>query len=468
MQEHDAAYGVIEGHPIFGSVESFLRRKGVSREMVDFLSPRLCFAYPKAFWLKLAAGGAEDLRGRQAINSEQIGTILRAWLERQSVFRRIVFDLRGLTILDLDDLLAFFNSLRGDFRYFYVCDSLLAPLLLHKGVPESLIVCSEAAMLHRLRHDIPLEECAVQLQRTLTVETLDSALLQHAGKRQLSACDVVAFDLSAVTNVDFPGLSMLAPVIHSIGNVYGTLALISNARRKTHRAFDEIRFWDVMAAHLLNSNPRPPPLDSANIFFLRTFTDENLNEVQDKCAESFDRLLGLHTAWFTRMAGLTKRSWQSAVDRTAALILDLRLVIRELVDNVTFHSHGLGYITMSFDAKVGLWIYVGDTGIGLARGMRRKYKFSVTNDAKAIELALRLQEYKHKRRRTRGAFSYGGHGLDRISLILHDLYGELRIRSRGFMGRFLPAESRKPVALTSDMFPLQGTHLHIFIPSRKP
>lgn len=467
MQEHDVAYGIIDDHPLVGGLDRFFRKHGIAADLIDFFSTRIFFAYPKTLWFRLFAEVPRDVKLRQALGSSEIGEVFAAWISDRAVFKRIVFDLRGITILDLDPLLAFFARARGDRANFYLCDLPLIPLLLHKGVDRELVRSSELAILHNLRNANVFDGCVVQPSQSLTIKTLDRALVKQAPRSELTARDLLVFDLNRATRLDFTAASMIGPIIHSTANTFGTLALVTNTRRKVRRLLEELGFWRTMSPYLLNGRSAIAPGTPA-IFPLQTFTGDNLIDLQDRCAAAFDDMVSTFGGWFARVAKLTKLSRQVTINRTALLIRDLRQVIRELTENVALHSHGLGYIAMHFDAQIGLRIYVGDTGIGLARGLSRKYKLSVRSDVRAIELALSLREHKHKRRRLRGSFSYGGRGLDRIGLILGDLYGEMSIRSDTAMGTFVPAEGRHPVTITRRMYHVQGTHLHLLIPNQHP
>lgn len=465
MHENDIAYGVIEGHPLFAGIDAFLRRHGLKEEIVDFLMPRLCVAYPKTLWYKLLPEEPGDIRIRQTMTSSGTSGVLREWIEAKSLFRRMVFDLRGMAILDFEDLLPFLEEMRGGLPFAYVCDPPLVPLLLHHRIADASIVTSEPAMLHRIRNEAS-EPCIVHLPAQLTDETLDAALLAHARASRLKSAELVVLDMTLVTQLDFAGISLLAPVIHSFANRYAALTIVANTRRSVEKELNRFGFYHVMSGYLVHSYPGSAEPQSDYIFPLQAFTDAELNAIRDRCKVMLDALVLDHGPWFRAVARLTMHPWQDKVDKKAALILDFRDVIRELADNVTLHSHGLGYMMMHFDPRAGLRIYVGDTGIGLRRGLARKYRLPIHNDMEAVELALSLREHKHKRRRVHGSVSYGGRGLDRIGLILHDLRGTITIRTNGAVGVFAPAAGRRPSKLVNRRYKVHGTHLHVFIPTR--
>jgi hypothetical protein len=470
MHEHEVAKGVIEGHPAISGVDRFLKKHRVSKELIDFICQRLCFAYPRTLWLKYQADKTGDIQVRQSFDPVLLGAAINAWVKQEAQFSRIVFDLRQVTILDLDQLLAFFRAVTGDLlRGFYVCDEPLSWLLGKKGVDAKAIVPDETTMLQHLRSPDDLRQCSIPLPAELTAQSLDQALLEHASKSQLACCDVACFDMCQVVEMDFTALSMLAPVIHSLAHCHGVLATVTNPRRKISRSLEQFGVLQAVASYLVPSPPNvPPPEVLPYVFPVRTFTVDDSPEMQDHCMKKFDLMLETYKEWFTLIAGLTRHSTQQSVDKAGRLLLDFRRVIRELAENVAQHSDGLGYISMEFQQAEGLKIYMGDTGIGLARGIAHKYQLPVRGDMQALKLVLNLMEHKHRRRRLPGGFAYGGRGLEKVSSILGDLHGRLTVRSGTAEAVFVLHQGRDPAALKRGMYRVLGTHLHIFVPTHTP
>jgi len=200
---------------------------------------------------------------------------------------------------------------------------------------------------------------------------------------------------------------------------------------------------------------------------MKAFTSEEYADLQSVCHSRFDEMLRNYKWWFSDMAGLSTRSREAGYVRTVQLISDFRQLVKELTENVAYHAHGLGYMMMELDPRIGLSIYVGDTGIGLARGLSRAYQVRIRSDTEAVGIVLKLKDLKHKRRRLPGTLTSGGRGLERVSLILQDMAGLVWIRTRRAMAVFTPGKSRDPQELKRELFNVQGTHVHILIPSRQ-
>ena len=138
------------------------------------------------------------------------------------------------------------------------------------------------------------------------------------------------------------------------------------------------------------------------------------------------------------------------------------------MENVSVHAQGLGYLMMDLDPlpDAGLSIYVGDTGIGLSKGIRAAYEFRPRNDAEAVGMILRMRSHLRLRRRAHGPFISGGRGLERVGTILAKLKGKLLVRSGSAMAEFEPSSSLEPARILEKLYPIQGTQLHIFIPTK--
>jgi len=146
----------------------------------------------------------------------------------------------------------------------------------------------------------------------------------------------------------------------------------------------------------------------------------------------------------------------------------LRHVIKELIDNVAGHAYGLGYVMMELNPqpKHGLSIYVGDTGIGLARGIAQSYHIEGLSDVDAVKMSMCLGDQLDRRRRLPGTLALGGRGLEHVGVMLKKLSGTIWVRSGNAMATFSPGQKRDPIEVTDGLYQTQGTHFHIKIPSR--
>jgi hypothetical protein len=171
-----------------------------------------------------------------------------------------------------------------------------------------------------------------------------------------------------------------------------------------------------------------------------------------------------------------KRFKDEEASRMKSTALWLKGTIKELVDNVLYHAGGmgsggireiaLGYISIEVDTlpKEGLHVYVGDTGIGLEKGLARSYEMKPPTEAEAVAMALSLGEKLDQRKPSEDP--RGGRGLEHAGVLLRRLRGRICIRTGGAMAIFAPEKGRKAVKIQSNMYNVQGTHIHIRIPSK--
>jgi hypothetical protein len=477
MHQHRLAEGVVEGHPLVEGLQQFLRREKIDPHWIQFLKSRVHFAYPKTLWIKLFAEAPTELKLRHALDPERIGGALNRWIKQRGEFRRIVFDLRGVRILDIDLMLAFFKIVSSTLsERFYLHDAQLADVFDRRNVDEKAIFDSEAAMLSRLRSAPNASPCTVEMPGTLTLDSFDKALRRYAPAARLAQADVVIFDMQSVTKIDFQALSMLAPTIHSIAHLHGTLASVSNARRTITRSFEEHGTFQIVLPYLtepVGIATTPPNL--AGILPILAFTDQEFIEVQRFFDQKVETMFDAFKEWFSEIARLTPEELkhisvsrtEDRISRFKYLFTNLQQIIKELAENVAAHSHGLGYLAMQLDRNDGLRIYVGDTGIGLAKGIRAHYQLPIRSDLSAVQLAFSLGNYRDKRRKDPGSsFLTGGRGLDKVGFILESLGGEVIVRSGTAVAAFQPRSGRDATLKRSRLYNVLGTHVHLFIPPR--
>lgn len=114
----------------------------------------------------------------------------------------------------------------------------------------------------------------------------------------------------------------------------------------------------------------------------------------------------------------------------------------------------------------GLRIYVGDTGIGLASGISKSYGIGNLSHVKAVEMSMTLADQIERRRTLPGPLAFGGRGLEHVGVMLKRLRGTISMQTGHAMAEFAPTKKRKPLNTYKDLYHIQGTHVHIKIPTR--
>jgi len=468
MHDDPLAIGLDDAHPLLAGLAGFLKRSKIPAGWIEFVTERMFFAYPGTAWFRLAAAAPEDVKNRHELHPHVIGQALNGWLSRRRELRRIVFDLRGMTIVDIEDTLALFDDMQRGLAAFYLADVQLADVLrATASVPQDAIFTAEKELISYLRNPIHLRLLSVLLPECLTLWTLNEALKKYVSRRSLQSYDVLVLDMTNVLKEDFQALSMLAPLIQDAARRYGILSWVVNPRRKLAHELTRYGALRVVKGYLVEDSPGTveprhlwPGMD------MKAFTRNELHELESLCEARFVQMLIAHEHWFKKVMRISTKTRQRTVDRRARLLQELRQLIWELAENVAYHSEGLGFIMMDLEPATGLHIYVGDTGIGLRRGLVRAYKTRLSTEREAVSVVLKLGLMRNKRRRFPLTFASGGRGYERVRLILRDLGGQLWIRSRDSIGVFSPGGGREPQELRQGMYDVLGTHLHILIPTR--
>lgn len=467
MQEHEPAGFLVDEHPVIRGLGAYLKKEKTPKELVSFVCQGLFFAYPRTLWLKIKTNTKDEMLARQSLDPWELGGKIHRWTTEKTDCRRIVFDLREVTILDLDQLVAFFDAVTGgELHGFIVCEAALDWLLTRKGRDQKYITNDATAALQQLRKLPDLRRHTIVLPAHLSAETLNQTLLDHASNRALTGCDVVRFDLCQVVRMDFEALTLLAPVVHSLALRYGVLTEFAGGRnRKIGQLLERFNLLGTIGTFLTEVPDKSLGQgELPGVFPLQVFTDTNMIEVQVGCERKFNEMLDTFAKPFAGILRISKLSSDQLVEQRKRLILDFRKMIHEMADNVAEHSGGVGYLGMEFEPEQGLHIYVGDTGVGLARGLAKRYRLPIRGDTQALAVAFNLGEQKHLRRKSHRDAGFGGRGLDRIGSILGDLRGELSIRSGAAEAVYEFRKGRKPTLFRQKRYRILGTHMYIFVP----
>jgi hypothetical protein len=335
---------------------------------------------------------------------------------------------------------------------------------------RSEIFASESDVVEYLRNQAREYPCRILLPSNLTWKSLDEIFKKLAPPSRLKKSDCLILDFVTVASADFNAICLLSPIVHSLAHAYGLLASTDRISSKAAYIFKKYGPLRVMGSYFLNGKADIVQ-HQGNLMDgipMKAFTEAETLAIQDRCLDGFNELLKSRTRWFVEVSNISQTTNQRSIDYVAALIIHFRQIIKELVENVSMHAHGIGYFMMELDPSFekGLDIYVGDTGVGITKGLSRAYKnLNIRSDAKAVEMVMQLKELKKRRKVLQGTLDSGGRGLERVGAILERFSGRLTVRSGTAMAEFHLAQSRKPAVVHTKLYPIQGTHIHIFIPT---
>ena len=469
MHTHRCGEAVNDGHPLNTGLVSYLRKHVVQPSCVNFLANRICFVYPKTLWLRLAADTPDDVRLRQELEVQVVGDLISKWLREISRFPRVVLDLRNVTIVDVGHLRGFLSSLtKGTPNTYYLVDtsaSIVMSRLLN--LSESMIYTDEPKVISAIRQSLAESFATVSFPRRVDVLSMDSVLREQLSRRRMTGCDAVIFDCQHVGAMDFGATAMLTPLVHSLAHKYGVLAKFINIPGRLAKMLERFGALRPISSFLLSgcAGIDEPVRSDNRAMPLTAFTSDELFNIQVKFLNSFDGMVRDDINWFMRTLGLSKRSRPWTIDKMGNMVVVFRQLVKELVENVALHAYGIGYAMLELHPVTGMSIFVGDVGIGLARGISHVYRVRVRGDEQAVSMVMGLKNLMSKRRRPLGALAYGGRGLERVRYILGKLEGTALVRSGTSMALYQPKHASDPTNIYHRLFAMCGTQILINIPS---
>jgi ABC-type transporter Mla MlaB component len=470
MHPYLATERVVKSHPIMGHLVRDLLASTPTPPKSDseFLKANSFFIYPRTFYLRWNAETEKELGAREQFDAHLTSSSLNKWLKSTNL-NGIVLDLRGVTILNSDLVVDFFRRLRTGFqRAFCLCEENRRGFFSSQlDLAPNAIFTTEEALTQHLRDQNQLIIHELRFREKLDQAALEDVLATNHTNFQ--NCDAVRFDLTGVHTIDFTALSLLSPVIHSLAHEFGTLASLVNMSKAVSEDINLYGVVGVMKDYLLcdSLHLAGAGIPSSKRLPMLPFSRGEFPAVQAQGEEFFYEFCKAHYQWFYEAAGTTQWSTTARLEKFAVAFRSFLGLVKELTENAAYHSAGLGYLMVSFDEISGLRIYVGDTGVGLARGIQRRYKLNVKSDEHALELAFQLHPIYTARRKELKSFGSGGRGLARVRAILSKLSGELTIRTGTASGRYHPSSPSMATEIKGDLCHIQGTHVHISIPNRK-
>jgi hypothetical protein len=477
MHIHNWPEHHVNEHPVILDLERSLRAKKFSKDETEFLCRHLHFAYPRTLWFAWEVdledeSALKDINQRHRLDPKKTGEFLTAWLTRKPSLKNIVFDFTNVVVMDLESMrtLVAATAVRKHGGKYYVCSGEIAEHLRQlPDVDPGAIFPSEKLLLYHLREHPKNQRSVVPMPASLDLLSFDAALRRYASKRRLQGCDIIAFDMRKVKKVSFEAHCMFSPTIHSLAHSYGILATVLNAGKlvndlTVHGTLRPMRSYLVNVPQTLLRRAEPPE-EKGNPLPVHTFTPATPG-ISDVWMHRLNTIYRYYAAWFADIEHVRR---QQKERRFGSSLVYMQNIVHELVTNVMHHSHGLGYVAIELDPEPGkgLDFYVGDTGIGLAKGLQHSYQMKMPSDSQAVVMAMNLGKKLVLRRKLKGTLGYGGRGLAHAGVLLRRLNGTISMRSGSAMATFAPTAGKGRAAVeVNDMYPVQGTHVHIHIPSR--
>jgi hypothetical protein len=473
MIHHNPTGDIVHAHPLL--LEHWKKNKHhIHGSIAETVRGALGFVYPRALYLRFSVLEQCLSLVSQTELETQLGKFLSESITSESKLHRIVCDCRnaGIKMRDLAAHLLRRLEIPHPRRIIWAsCSSST------KRVSSFHDLEPTSKLLHEIRATIPSSAVReITLPPYLSQNSLFDLLSDSGVEATIRECDVINWNFGAVLNFDSEALSLVSPLVHSLGHSHGILAKISGVSDKLAYRLKRLGFLRPMAGFFLENQADifsiSPTSSDWTTVPMRTFSSAELGDIEHLLYEYVDGLVANDPSWFYEKADLTgassKEYINQRVEHVKNLVRRIKQILSELLSNVVQHAKGIGYVMCELDQRTrgsGLSLYIGDTGIGFQKGLAKAYKRCPRSDHKSVAIFLSLIDEQVQRRSLPGVYNTGGRGLARVSTILGALGGKITVRSGSAYALFEPAKGREPQRMRKGDFPIQGTHIHILIPT---
>lgn len=282
-----------------------------------------------------------------------------------------------------------------------------------------------------------------------------------------SLCFVI--DLNNITDLSSFGLFYLMLFIEKICWDYGLLCIIKcdNLSRRVFNSLRSYSFCKIKEPYIIFNAPVDTgEKDTFRSFNIRKFGGRSLTKLMDNTSYFFGYIVNMFPDYFNEYIGIPYEFKEDGKVRTMRLVRKNVILqfISELVANIQFHSEGNGYIFIELNRYI-LSIIVGDSGIGIRRGIIKNYNLEekLINDHNAINLAFNLFPYHHLRSKyAEGA----GCGLRDTLNYIFRCNGKFIMRTNKTVGSFVNPVVRAtyPSKILDFYFNANGTQYLVNLP----
>jgi hypothetical protein len=143
-------------------------------------------------------------------------------------------------------------------------------------------------------------------------------------------------------------------------------------------------------------------------------------------------------------------------------------VAYELVDNISLHSDGLGYFFATVTKTGHLYLFIGDTGVGLTKGLQKNYLFntSTISDRQAVEVCFNLREHAGQRKNSNYHVDCCGYGLSDSLVNIFTCKGKFLYRTGSVIGAYMNPVTKMiaPSKIIESKLNICGTQYLIMFP----
>lgn len=495
-------------HPILDALAQCLRAVGDER-LVTLFETHVAFLYPKTLAISfvgaplpdgltdpdlpdiraadpsfaeenvLESTASKDIRDARPVENAIFLRFLEQLvqcLDQVDLVPIFVVDLRDQRILDEPFLVKSLEVLSRKVQHILLlCSSDIRDELLRDMPSKSFLDTSELKAYLRQLWRSGEKSLDLALPPFINLASLD----EHLGRVDLAIGSQSAYctvlDFSKANNSSFFSIVQLVVIMHAASRRTGNVWRISSANQTVTRKLILHRVFEALGP-ILDKGCIPASLDASQ---------PTLDELQTSCGiHVFDRS-SLSTVIETTDNYMAKlRRAYAHLNHPVLMISDsvftsrkprpyrqtlyqiIRLIISELIENVVLHSDGLGFFAARANETL-LFLYIGDCGVGVKRGILRNYDLTdmIVDERQALEYLFQLASFRTKRRGDDAYNEGAGFGLRDTLQRIFACKGKFICRSGRHIASFMnPVSKVSSPSLQQCLGHVDGTQFMIMIP----
>jgi hypothetical protein len=505
-------YFPFKKHPELERINRFFRSRKVKKVVQDILKNNIRYLYPRILSISLEKypdylkdyelhpWENKDFKKRanfeeadRSISIQPLSkhileciTYLREYCDSNKSDLIIVCDLRISSYIDRSILVVF---LEGIFRktsplivlYPESIKSIIDDLSVERKDSKWNVIFFDSTikLFNYIETYINKDENALKiiLPEKLTIASFGECLNSNNFRKKVKTKFLIELDFYKTHYINPFVLFLLNNLIRSYSAQYGLRWKFSNIskREKLFLLFENFKILSVNSFFLNSDHSVEKLIEEKNLRQLGVylFNERTRNAINQKFNDFLNDLVKMFPNYLNQRAAITYESAYKSYKpckRYFSYHNYIRMIVSELVENVTLHSNGTGYFASELKNYI-LFIYIGDCGIGIHKGILQNYKldhlFKSTEDS--LRNLFRLDEHNDKRMDSKTFSKGAGFGLKDTLNNIFRLKGKIVYRSGEYFGAYLNPvkKASAPPNIFRSNTNIRGTQYMIMIPMSK-
>ena len=505
MIKHHHPFYAFKDHPILIRIREAFRSLNTDDGHISLLSKHVRFVYPKIISFSFDEYPADwcDFREFSSIQGTDDDSImLRHGARCENLVLGERLSMFFSDLLRATEIVKFRPIIALDMRYAHFFDQTLISKILDirdkKGLNIQILLIANENIKPFLNDEyiqrgvhllFSLDELSayineliqmdkyiftVKLSDNVSLKQLESIIVEKDLSELIKTALLVIIDLSKASSISCFSINTLNLLIHTLAHHYGILFRFEYKKpfSKVSNKLLEFRTTKVNRFFLIH-RAKQEELTEKNVrqFGVYLFDGNSyrilLNESRSfmyKVGEMFKDFLQEPITISYDYEGDSRKVKSYRYLNRCSIIIN---IINELVENAIRHSNGVGYLSITI-SKYQLFIFVGDCGVGLRKGILNNYKMDqeLTDDTRTLECAFNLPVFKNRRTNHEFSDEYGGSGLADMLYNVFGCKGKIMFRTGDKVGAYMNPVQRNyfPPAIHNSNFYLSGTQFMIIIP----